>query len=138
MRPFLRKFVVVFLDDILVFSNRWEEHLEHLDTVLSALREQSLFCNVIKCEFALESVRFLGHIREVLQTESGSIFGKVRVKVLAGQGQSTHKYVRTESLFCKQKIDFRYYFLFGQFRWRSDWGHGDVQEDFGGNPVALE
>ena len=56
MRPFLRKFVVVFLDDILVFSNSWKEHLEHLDTVLSALREQSLFCNVIKCEFALESV----------------------------------------------------------------------------------
>ena len=62
MRPFLRKFVVVFLDDILVFSNSWKEHLEHLDPVLSTLRELSLFCNVIKCEFTLESVRFLGHI----------------------------------------------------------------------------
>ena len=61
MRPFLRKFVVVFLDDILFLSNKWKEHLEDLDTVLSALREQSLFCNV-KCEFALESVQFLGHI----------------------------------------------------------------------------
>ena len=62
MRPFLKKFVVVFLDNILIFSNSWKEHLEHLDTVLSTLREQSLFCNVIKCEFALEIVRFLGHI----------------------------------------------------------------------------
>ena len=61
MQPFLRKFVLVFLDDILVVSNSWKEHLEHLDTVPSALREQSLFCNVIKCEFALESVLFLGH-----------------------------------------------------------------------------
>ena len=52
--------------------------------------------------------------REVLQTESGSIFGKVHVKVLAGQGQSTHEHVRTESLFCKQKIDFRFHFRFGQ------------------------
>ena len=49
-------------------------------------------------------------IREVLQTESGSIFGKVRVRVLTSQGQSTHEHVRTESLFCKQKIDFRFSF----------------------------
>ena len=61
-------------------------------------------------------------MREVLQTESGSIFGKVRVRVLTGQGQSTHEHVQTESLFCKQKIDFRFHFRFGQFRWRSDWG----------------
>ena len=60
--------------------------------------------------------------REVLQTESGSIFGKVRVRVLTGQGQSTHEHVWTESLFCKQKIDFRFHFRFGQFRWRSNWG----------------
>ena len=40
MRPFLRKFVVVFLDDILIFSSSWKEHLDHLDTVLCALRDQ--------------------------------------------------------------------------------------------------
>ena len=64
MQPFLMKFVVVFLDDILIFSSSWKEHLDHLDTVLCALRDQKLFCNVVKCEFALdpESVRFLGHI----------------------------------------------------------------------------
>ena len=42
LRPFLRKFVVVFLDDTLVFSRSWTEHLSHLDAVLAALREQSL------------------------------------------------------------------------------------------------
>ena len=73
--------------------------------------------------------------REVLQTESGSIFGKVRVRVLAGQGQSTHEHVRTESLFCKQKIDFG--FIFGSASSDGE-ATGDVQEDFGGNPVALE
>ena len=62
LRPFLRKFVVVFLDDILVFSRSWTEHLTHLDAVLTALKEQSLFCNFIKCEFALSSIKFLGHI----------------------------------------------------------------------------
>ena len=73
--------------------------------------------------------------REVLQTESGSIFGKVCVRVLTGQGQSTNKHVRTESLFCKQKIDFRFHFRFGQF---SGDATGDFQEDCGGNPVSLE
>ena len=62
LRPFLRKFVVVFPDDILAFSRAWKEHLDHLDAVLSALHDQSLFCNIVKCEFALDSVRFLGHI----------------------------------------------------------------------------
>ena len=70
-----------------------------------------------------------------MQTKSGSIFGKVRVKVLAGQGQSTHEHVRTESLFCKQKTDFRFH-----FRFASSDGEAtrDVQECFGGIPVALE
>ena len=62
LRPFWRKFAVVFLDDILVFSRTWKEHLDHLNAVLSALHDQSLFCNIAKCEFALESVRILGHI----------------------------------------------------------------------------
>ena len=63
MRPFLRKFVVVFLDDILIFSIGWKEHLDHLDKVFCALRDQKLSsCNVVKCECALGSVRFLGHI----------------------------------------------------------------------------
>ena len=74
-------------------------------------------------------------IREILQSESGSVFGKVRVGALTGQGQRTHEHVRTESLFCKQKIDFRFHFRFGQF---SGDATGDVQEDFGRNLVALE
>ena len=45
-----------------MFSRSWKEHLDHLDAVLSALHDQSLFCNIVKCEFALDSVRFLGHI----------------------------------------------------------------------------
>ena len=61
MRSFLSKFVVVFLDDILIFSGSWKEHLDHLDTVLCALRDQELFCNVVKCEFALESAVLRSH-----------------------------------------------------------------------------
>ena len=58
MRPFLRKFVVVFLDDILVFRTVGRS----TSSIWIQCCPQSLFCNVIKCEFALESVRFLGHI----------------------------------------------------------------------------
>ena len=58
MRPFLRKFVVVFLDDILIFSSSWKA-LDHLDTVLCALRDQNLFCNVVKCELVHSPILLL-------------------------------------------------------------------------------
>ena len=61
LQPYLRQFVVVFLDDILIFSKSWQEHLEHVQRVLQTLRENQLFCNSTKCEFGLEDVLFLGH-----------------------------------------------------------------------------
>ena len=60
--------------------------------------------------------------REVLQTEPVRFSERSASGFWGGHGQSTHEHVRTESLFCKQKIDFRFHFRFGQFRWRSDWG----------------
>ena len=62
LRPFLRKCVIVFLDDILVFSRSWREHLCHVDAVLRALKEDSLFCNPAKCQFGMLEVKFLGHV----------------------------------------------------------------------------
>ena len=62
LRPFLRRCVVVFLDDILIYSKSWENHLQDIDDVLSALRKQSLFCKPTKCVFAASHVKFLGHI----------------------------------------------------------------------------
>eukprot|EP00117_Sycon_ciliatum_P021717 scpid58990/ scgid18952/ Retrotransposable element Tf2 155 kDa protein type 1 len=59
LRHFLRKCIVVFLDDILVFSRTWTEHL---DSVLSALEEAQLYCKRAKCEFAAPSMKFFGHI----------------------------------------------------------------------------
>jgi hypothetical protein len=57
----LDKFVVVFIDDILIFSKNEEEHNEHLRLVLQKLRENQLYAKLSKCEFWLKEVLFLGH-----------------------------------------------------------------------------
>jgi hypothetical protein len=59
---YLDKFVVVFIDDILVFSKTEEEHAEHLRLVLQKLREHKLYAKRHKCEFWLKEVSFLGHV----------------------------------------------------------------------------
>jgi hypothetical protein len=59
---FLDKFVVVFTDDILVYSKTKEEHAEHLRLVLGTLREHQLNAKFSKCEFWLKEVGFLGHV----------------------------------------------------------------------------
>jgi hypothetical protein len=58
----LDKFVVVFIDDILVYSKRVEEHEKHLRVVLGKLRAHKLYAKFSKCEFWLEKISFLGHI----------------------------------------------------------------------------
>nr|CAB3502823.1 unnamed protein product [Digitaria exilis] len=59
---YLDKFVVVFIDDILVFSKNEEEHKEHLRLVMQRLREHQLYAKLSKCEFWLKEVSFLGHV----------------------------------------------------------------------------
>ena len=60
--PELDKFVVVFIDDILVYSENAEDHEEHLRVVLTRLREHKLYAKFSKCEFWLKKVPFLGHV----------------------------------------------------------------------------
>ena len=61
-RPYLDQFVIVFIDDILIYSGSEEEHVEHLRIVLQILREHRLYAKLSKCQFWLDSVAFLGHI----------------------------------------------------------------------------
>ena len=58
---YLDKFVVVFIDDILIFSKFEEEHRQHLRLVLEKLREHQLYAKFCKCQFWLHEVGFLGH-----------------------------------------------------------------------------
>ncbi|WVZ87490.1 hypothetical protein U9M48_034121 [Paspalum notatum var. saurae] len=61
LRPFLRRFVLVFFDDILIYSKSWADHLRHLRAVLSELRRHTLFVKRSKCAFGVVSVAYLGH-----------------------------------------------------------------------------
>jgi hypothetical protein len=60
--PELDKFVIVFIDDILIYSENEEDHTEHLRIVLTRLREHQLYAKFSKCEFWLKTIPFLGHV----------------------------------------------------------------------------
>ena len=64
-QPYLDRFVIVFIDDILVYSSSSEEHSEHLRIVLQTLRERQLYAKLSKCQFWLDRVAFLGHVISV-------------------------------------------------------------------------
>ena len=63
--PYLDKFVIGFIDDILVYSGSLDEHSEHLRIVLQTLREWQLYSKLSKCQFWLDRVAFLGHVISV-------------------------------------------------------------------------
>ena len=60
--PELDKFVVVFIDDILIYLENKEDYTKHLRVVLTRLREHKLYAKFSKCEFWLRKVPFLGHV----------------------------------------------------------------------------
>ena len=61
-REYLDKFVIVFIDDILIYSKTQKEHEEHLEIVLQTLKDHKLYAKFPKCEFWLDRVHFLGHV----------------------------------------------------------------------------
>lgn len=62
MRPFIDSFVIVYLDDILVFRKTFEEHIDHLHQVLKVFKENQIVLNENKCEFTQQSLIFLAHV----------------------------------------------------------------------------
>ena len=62
LRAYLRWFVLVFFDDILICSSSWADHLRHIRVVMEVLRQHRLFVKRSKCSFGVNSVSYLGHI----------------------------------------------------------------------------
>ena len=74
-KEYLDKFVIVFIDDILIYSKTKDNHAEHLRIALQKLREKQLYAKFSKCEFWLEKVQFLGHIvgKDGIKVDPGKI-----------------------------------------------------------------
>lgn len=88
----VHQFIVVFIDDILVYSKTREEHEEHLKFVLQRLRDKKLFAKFSKCEFWLDQVIFLGHT----VSNKGILVDHSKVKaILEWQKPKTVKEVRS-------------------------------------------
>ncbi|KAI3802312.1 hypothetical protein L1987_30442 [Smallanthus sonchifolius] len=61
-KPYLDQFVIVFIDDILIYSKSQEEHEEHLRLILELLKQEQLYAKFSKCDFWIREVQFLGHV----------------------------------------------------------------------------
>jgi len=75
LKPRQNPFVLVYLDDVLIFSNDLEEHLQHIDTVLTLLNDNSIRLRLSKCFFAKNELEYLGHVvsREGLRPTNSKI-----------------------------------------------------------------
>jgi hypothetical protein len=62
LQPFTNIFVVVYLDEILIYSKTWAEHLQHIQHVLDTLQQHNLYANLEKCSFGRDKVHYLGYI----------------------------------------------------------------------------
>ncbi len=75
LRKYLGDFILVYLDDIIIYSKTWKGYLNHLQLVFETLRGAGLMVKVKKCDFAKKELKFLGHIisREGIRTDSEKI-----------------------------------------------------------------
>ncbi|GJR68860.1 putative reverse transcriptase domain-containing protein [Tanacetum coccineum] len=64
-KPYLDKFIIVFIDDILIYSKSKQEHKEHLKLILELLKKEELYAKFSKCDFSIPKVQFLGHMIDI-------------------------------------------------------------------------
>ncbi|GJX08605.1 putative reverse transcriptase domain-containing protein [Tanacetum coccineum] len=89
-KPYLDKFVIVFIDDILIYSKDKKEHEEHLKAILELLKKEKLYAKFSKCEFWIPKVQFLGHVIDS-RGKSQQKSQLVKVKVNPDKSKSQHE-----------------------------------------------
>ena len=78
LHKYLDNFVVVFIDDILIYSKTKEEHEEHLKIILQVLREHQLYSKFSKCDFFKDKIEYLGHVI----TKEGILVDPKKIKAI--------------------------------------------------------
>ena len=75
LQEYLYKFAVVYIDDILIYSKTFEEHMEHLEKIFEKLKEAELMIKLKKCKFCESNIEFLGHVvgRDGVKPDPGKI-----------------------------------------------------------------
>ena len=84
LREYLDEFVIVYIDDLLIYSKSYEEHIEHIRKIFEKLREVNLMVKLKKCKFCMPSIEFLGHIigKDGLQPDPTKIEKMENLKLL--------------------------------------------------------
>ncbi|GJV94405.1 putative reverse transcriptase domain-containing protein [Tanacetum coccineum] len=82
-KPYLDKFVIMFIDDILINSRDEKEHEEHLNTILELLKKEELYAKFSKCKFWIHTVKFLGHVIDSSGEEQETAFQLLKQKLCA-------------------------------------------------------
>ncbi|KAA3473766.1 DNA/RNA polymerases superfamily protein [Gossypium australe] len=104
-RPYLDRFVVVFIDDIIIYSRDESEHAEHLVIVLQTLRDKQMYAKFSRCEFWLREVRFLGHMvsADGIRVDPSKIFAVIEWKLPKNVSEKDVKFEWSEK--CQQSFD---------------------------------
>ena len=116
LKRFLGKFVIVYLDDIMIFNRTKEEHIEHIKQVLKRLQEEKLLINLKKCSFMQEEIVYLGFVisanglkmdpekvKEILEWPTPENVGEVRS--FHGLASFYRKFIRNFSSICNSMTE---------------------------------
>ncbi|MCO5579599.1 hypothetical protein L7F22_033456 [Adiantum nelumboides] len=116
LRPYLGKFIIVFLDDILIYNSTEEDHLEHLKKVFDLLREHNLYAKESKCDFLKTEIQYLGHVisSQCVHMDMSKVYAIVhwphptnleQLQIFLGFAGFYHKYVRNYAKIAMPMID---------------------------------
>jgi hypothetical protein len=99
LHPYLDSFVIVYLDDILVYISTWEEHISHLMQVLETLKKHQLLANLKKCEFSQQSLVYLGYPTKMEAILKWLVPTNVtEVRIFVGETQYLWKFIASFSM----------------------------------------